>query len=148
MGEPAVKMTKKQIEEASEKAFGDPTKKVGVLIDAAFKARARRKLLEARVDELKRAEIAAKVAAIEALRGAKLDSARGKGGQATIVFRDLATVEDWPALYAHIKRTGNFELLHRRVALGACVERWDQNVEVPGVKRERELDLKLSEAKR
>lgn len=41
--------------------------------------------------------------------------------------------EDWPKLYAHIKKTGEFELLERRLGRTAAQERIDQGIKIPGV---------------
>lgn len=41
--------------------------------------------------------------------------------------------EDWPKFYAHIKKTGAFELLNRAVNREAVRERWEAKKEVPGV---------------
>ena len=40
---------------------------------------------------------------------------------------------DWPLLYAHIQKTGEFELLERRLGKGAAQERIDQGIKIPGV---------------
>jgi hypothetical protein len=42
--------------------------------------------------------------------------------------------EDWPKFYAHIKKTGEFELLNRAVNRKAVQDRWDAKKQVPGVK--------------
>ena len=47
--------------------------------------------------------------------------------------KHTAQVEDWDALYDHIRKTGEFELLQRRVGEGAVKERWDDGAVVPGV---------------
>ena len=43
------------------------------------------------------------------------------------------TVEDWPALYAYVKRNNAFELLQRRLGDGAVAERWAAGKTIPGV---------------
>lgn len=47
----------------------------------------------------------------------------------------IPTVEDWPKFYAHIKKTGQWDLMQKRVADTAVQERWDAKKEVPGVGR-------------
>ena len=44
-------------------------------------------------------------------------------------------VVDWSAYYAHIKATGDFELLERRPGKAACRERWEAGELVPGVEK-------------
>lgn len=50
-----------------------------------------------------------------------------------IVPKREPTVEDWPALHAHIKASGEFDLLQKRVSSTAVKERWEAGVELPGV---------------
>ena len=47
--------------------------------------------------------------------------------------KDKPVAEDWPALYAHIQASGEFELLHKRLTQTAVEERWEDGVQVPGV---------------
>jgi hypothetical protein len=44
-------------------------------------------------------------------------------------------VEDWDKFYSHLKKTGEFELMQRRVSEGAVQERWDSKKQIPGVGR-------------
>lgn len=57
----------------------------------------------------------------------------GHKARVTVVTKDVPTVKDWDALYAHVRETGHFELLQRRLGDKAVAERWDQGVAVPGV---------------
>jgi hypothetical protein len=62
--------------------------------------------------------------------------AEGVVGKLCRVTREEKTkpiVTDWAAFYAHIKKTGQFELLQRRLGEGAVQERWDAKKTVPGV---------------
>lgn len=83
---------------------------------------------------------------MEALEGAieqyfieKLDKdssgLSGKVARVQIETKTIPVVEDWPALYKHIKKTGEFELLQRRLGEGAIKERWEAKKRVPGVGR-------------
>jgi hypothetical protein len=42
-------------------------------------------------------------------------------------------VEDWPKLYAHIKKTGDFSLLEKRIGKAAVKEQWENGKKLPGV---------------
>lgn len=44
-------------------------------------------------------------------------------------------VEDWDKFYKHIKKSGAFDLMQRRVSKTAVQERWDNKEQVPGVGR-------------
>lgn len=39
----------------------------------------------------------------------------------------------WPALWAHIQKTGDFDLLQKRLGEKAITDRWEQGVAIPGV---------------
>lgn len=47
----------------------------------------------------------------------------------------VVSPEDWPKVWAHIKKTGEWELLNRAINRAAVVERWEQKKQVPGVGR-------------
>jgi len=57
------------------------------------------------------------------------------GQQARIQLKTkiMPQVEDWNKLYKHIQKTGEFELLQRRLGDGAIKERWEAKKDVPGV---------------
>jgi len=121
---------------------------LGSLIDQLFKRRSDRKKMEEKVAALRTVENEAEAAVIAALQKSKLESAKGKRGQATITFRPLATVIDWAQVYAYVRKNNAFELLHKRIAVTACAERWETGVEIPGVMKETKLDLSLTASKK
>ncbi len=79
-----------------------------------------------------------------------LESAKGVTGVSGLLCRvslrpkHTAQVEDWDALYDHIRKTGEFELLQRRVGEGAVKERWDNGAVVPGVIDYQTTDLSIT----
>lgn len=60
-----------------------------------------------------------------------------------LIEKQKPTVEDWAKLYAHIKATGEFDLLQRRVTESAVQERWQDGNAVPGVVRFPVYDIKV-----
>lgn len=46
---------------------------------------------------------------------------------------DQPTVKDWEKFYAYVLKTKDFSLLERRPGKAAIKERWEDNVQVPGV---------------
>jgi len=52
---------------------------------------------------------------------------------ATIETTEEYAVDDWGDLYAHIGKTGDFDLLHRRLSATAVAERVLAGAVVPGV---------------
>ena len=49
------------------------------------------------------------------------------------VEKDEPAIDNWPELYKHIQKTGEFELLQRRLNTGSVKERWEIGKKVPGV---------------
>lgn len=50
-----------------------------------------------------------------------------------ITENSVPVVADWTKFYAHIKKTGSFELLNRAVNRESVKERWELKKQVPGV---------------
>jgi len=67
------------------------------------------------------------------LRESNTEAIGGTTHLAKRVVKDEPIVEDWEILHVHIQATGEFDLLHRRLTATAVKERWDMEVEVPGV---------------
>ena len=65
----------------------------------------------------------------------ELSGVQGRAARVQITESPVPTVEDWEKFYAHIKKTGSFELLNRAVNRAAVKERWDARKQVPGVGR-------------
>ena len=68
----------------------------------------------------------------------KLDSeglTRSANEVASVSIREdfVPDVQDWDALYEHIRDTGDFSLLHRRISSTAFKERINQGDTVPGL---------------
>jgi hypothetical protein len=63
--------------------------------------------------------------------------------QLTIEPTDEPVVGDWGALYAYIKTTGAWELLHKRISQTAIRERWQEGTDVPGIKHNVQDELHI-----
>lgn len=70
---------------------------------------------------------------IQTLAVGESSGVQGMKSRVQITDSVIPVVKDWPKLYAHIKKTGEFELLNRAPNRVAIVERWDAKKEVPGV---------------
>lgn len=109
---------------------------LGKLIDSMWELREKRKVAEAAVDELK-----GKITEIEAEIEALMDKdgiTKATGTKATLSFSyttiaDVQGDEGWTKLYAYIKKTGYWHLLHKRVTDGAYKELLEAGKKVPGV---------------
>jgi hypothetical protein len=109
--------------------------------------RAKRLAIEKQADAVKEVETAQKQLLLDMLVALNINSVGSHDKVYAIVTQDEPTVNDWPALYAHIKETGEFELLFRRVNSAAVKERWDNKAEVPGVGRFPAISLSVTKAK-
>ncbi len=60
---------------------------------------------------------------------------QGKKARVQITESIIPTIEDWPKFYAHIKKTGQFELLNRAPNKLSIQERWADRKSIPGVNK-------------
>jgi hypothetical protein len=70
---------------------------------------------------------------LEEMKKTGLEAARGNYGMASKMIRDNPQITDYDELIAHIKKTGEFELLQRRLGVMSVKERWEVGNVVPGV---------------
>lgn len=108
----------------------------GQLADALYAARQERYALQHRVDTMKEQETALSNQLRAALLKLKGNTVGGKVARVTLESKSVPKVVSWDALYAHIKKTGEFDLLQRRVGEEAVKARWDAKQTVPGVQAE------------
>lgn len=122
-------------------------KKIGDCIDMVFDAYQARRAKQKEIDALEQEEKRVKEHIINTFKKADIDGARGERGSVSLSEKDVPKVEDWDQFYAHIKKTGDFDLLQRRPGEAACQERWQDGKEIPGVSKFHKVDVKLNEAK-
>jgi hypothetical protein len=58
---------------------------------------------------------------------------QGTGARVQITQSEIPTPTDWPAIYKHIQKTGEFELLGRKLSTEAIRERWENKKQIPGI---------------
>lgn len=109
------------------------SKKMGTCADRLYALKAKRLAAQKVADEIKEEETALKEHIINTLPKSEASGIAGKMARVTVVNKTVPRVEDWDKFYRHVKRTGNFEMLQRRVGEKAIQERWDNGKEVPGV---------------
>lgn len=112
-------------------------KKLGDLIDLGKKLEEERISFQREMDEkiagMKAKEKEVDEAVLAALEAAGMEKGTGSSATATLNKSPVPTVKDWPALWAHIQKTGEFDLLEKRVGKTAYRERIDNGKRVPGV---------------
>jgi len=70
--------------------------------------------------------------------------AMGKLYTATITTKTKPRVADWPLLWAHIKKTGEFDLMQRRLSDTAVMDRINDKRKLPGVETFTYVDVSLT----
>jgi hypothetical protein len=120
---------------------------IGAAIDELDRLRDARRAYEALAEKEREREKALEDAIFEKFDKAKLEGARGKRAQATIARREHATIEDYDALAKYIRKTGELDLLQRRLSGPAVRERWEEKKAVPGVGKFIDLRLTLTKVK-
>lgn len=85
----------------------------------------------------------------EAMEAANLTSASGLLGTAALRTREVYNVEPggWPLLQDRILKTGEFDLLQKRLSTTAVRERFDNGDVVPGVRIAVLTELKIGPKK-
>jgi hypothetical protein len=109
-------------------------KAMGACADKLFELRNKRLAGQKLVDEVEAEEKALKTYIIENLPKSEASGVAGKLARVTVVTKQVPEVEDWNAFYAHIKKTGSFDLLGKGLGKAAITARWEDGKEVPGVK--------------
>ena len=103
--------------------------------DMLYKTREARHCVQKEVDALQSLETRLKDYLIAALPKGEASGVAGLVARVQITTKPIPTVDNWPKFYAYVKRTGNFDLLQKRLSEGAIKERWEAKKEIPGVGR-------------
>ena len=85
------------------------------------------------LDPRKAEESALKDHIIENLPKSQASGISGKCARVTVSTSKEPVVKDWPKFYAHIKKTGQWDLLSKAISKDAIKERWANKEQVPGV---------------
>ena len=86
---------------------------------------------------------------IERLNTTGASAATGKtddGREVTVslVMKAIPKLESWDIFSAYIVKTGQLDLLEKRISRGGVKERWQAGVDVPGLSRVDEQDISVS----
>lgn len=108
-------------------------KKVGAAIDLLYKVRKERKRLISLGEREKEQESMIEEKIFGMFKKSELEGGRGKTAQASIKRSDVPTFDNDRKFFAYVKKTGDFDLLQRRLSVEACRERWAAKKQIPGV---------------
>lgn len=101
--------------------------------DLLYETRDERLAEQKKVDEIEAFEKALKAHLIDNLPKSNASGVAGKVANAKIVAKMVPTLKDWKKLEAHIKKTGDFDLIQHRLSSEAIFSRWEDKKKVPGV---------------
>jgi len=118
-------------------------KNPGQALEIIAALRAQREGFEAQAAAVKSQEDAIREWLKAAMEQLGLPGVKGSTLGATLSEVTSPQVTDWAKLYAYIKKTGDFELLHRRVGATAWAERVAAGKSVPGVEAKTYIELKI-----
>ena len=119
-------------------------KSLALCADALYKTRQDRLELQRKADELKANETTLTEYIIDNLPKSDAGGVQGKFCRVSIVQKVIPQVENWDEFYKYIKKTGQFDLMQRRVADAAIKERWEDGKQVPGVGTFNKLSLSVN----
>jgi len=69
---------------------------------------------------------------MEQMAGAGITQAASDKASCTMREATHPAIEDWDVFYKYVAKTGQFELLHKRLSSAAFKERWEAGESVPG----------------
>lgn len=119
-------------------------KALGACADRLYQLRAQRLSVQKQVDELWAEEKALKSHIIDTLPKSEASGVAGKLARVTVVTKDIPQVKDWDTFYKYVKKTGQFDLLQRRLTDTAVKERWEAGKEIPGVEHFKAVTVSLN----
>ena len=120
-------------------------KELMAVIDELSSMEIERLALDRKSKALKAAEDDLKARIMKEMNSLGLTAIEGHGGRLAKVQTSVEpVVNDWGQVLEHVRKTGELELLHRRLTVSAVKERWSSGVNVPGVDRYDEQKLILS----
>ena len=105
----------------------------GVIIERLVAIREERRRLKRLDSELSRSWSDLEALLINQLDAQGVTKASTDAGTATVNETVLPKVEDWDALYAHLKETDSLYLLQKRVSSAAFREQHEAGLTVPGI---------------
>jgi len=107
--------------------------KPGACADLLYKLRQERYDLQHQVDALEDHERAIRDHLIATLPTSGATGIAGKAATVSITVSNEPTAEDWEAIVTHMRTTGEFDLIQRRLSAPAVKARWEDGKAVPGV---------------
>jgi hypothetical protein len=118
--------------------------KMGACADRLYLLREQRLAKQREAEAIELEEKALKEHIILTLPKSEASGVAGKVARVTVITKVVPQVKDWDVFYKHVKKTGQFDLLQRRLTDSAIKERWENGKEVPGVEHFNALIVSLN----
>lgn len=128
---------------AKEKPFKIPVQ-LGACADLIYQLRETRLGLERQAELVKKNESLVREYIIATLPKSEAMGVAGKVCRVTVKTKTVPQVKDWDKVYKFIKENDAFDLLQRRLSDAAVSERWDDDVEIPGVEEFTAVTLSMN----
>jgi hypothetical protein len=122
-------------------------KAMGNLADTWFDLRAQRLELDKQVKDLQAQESAAKEALLKSLGNEGVTSVGGKTVKVERVPKKKPIAGDWDKIRQYIVENDAWDLLQKRLGVTAVKERWDDDVDIPGIESYDYDDISYSKVK-
>lgn len=103
------------------------------LADSYAKARDERLVKQKELAKYEETERDLKNQLIQKMVDAEVPIIGGSYATVTCKAKDVPTAEDWPTIHQFMKDNDAMDLMQKRLHEGAVKERWDDEVEIPGV---------------
>lgn len=108
-------------------------KALGACADKLYELRQKRLEEQKKISLLEAEEKALKEYIIQNLPKSEASGVAGKLARVTVITKEIPRVNDWDAFYKFVKKTGQFDLMQRRLTDAAVKERWEAGKEIPGI---------------
>jgi len=119
-------------------------KTMGACADRLYELRQKRLDMQKEVDKVAAEESALKEHIINTLPKSEASGVAGKLARVTVITKVVPQVKDWDAFYKYVKKTGQFDLMQRRITDGAIKERWEAGKEIPGVEHFNAISVSIN----
>lgn len=131
---------------ATEKKYKFP-KALGSCADKLYELREKRLAMQKEVDAVEAEEKALKEHIINTLPKSEASGISGKVANVKVVTKEVPNLEDQEQFFKYLKKTGDFDLIQRRLNAAAVQARWEAGKEVPGVNHFTAVTVSLTKVK-
>ena len=122
-------------------------KALGACADKMWELREKKRKAKRVVDEIEVEEKALKAYIINTLPKSEASGISGKVANVTVVSKEIPQVEDYSKFYKYVAKTGRFDLMQKRLSVGAINEMFDDGKKIPGLTTFNVVSISLTKAR-